>query len=153
MHGHHVQTIEQVVAKPAGLHFRAQVAVGGSQHAHVDLERARAAHALVLAGFDGAQQLGLRFRAQVGHFIQEERTAIGQLELAAPRLVRTGERALLVAEHLRLDQLARDGRAVDAHERADRARATAACSAAGHQLLARTALAGDQHARIGAARR
>ena len=73
---------------------------------------------------------------------------VRQLEPAQPALGGAGERAALVAEHLRFDQVARDGGAVDGHERAagpparrvDRRR---------RQLLAGAALAGDEHARLG----
>ena len=59
-----------------------------------------------------------------------------------------GEAALDVAEQLAFDQLLGDGRAVDLHERRGRARA-GGVNGVRHQLLARPALAVDQHAPVG----
>jgi hypothetical protein len=114
--GDHVQAEEQVLAEPAGRDLGAQVLVGGGQDAHVHRDRLAAADALDLARLQRAQQLGLRLRPQVADLVQEERAPAGQLEAAAPPLRRAGEGAPLVAEQLRLHQVARDGRAVEPHE-------------------------------------
>ena len=47
---------------------------------------------------------------QIADFVEEDGAAVGELELAAAQRRRTGERALLVAEQLALDQLGRDAR-------------------------------------------
>src|SRR6478752_1570415 len=57
------------------------------------------------------------FRPQIPHFVEEQRAGVCELEPPDPAVRRTGERALLVAEHLALDEIARDRRAVDPHER------------------------------------
>ena len=44
-----------------------------------------AAHAVKLAFLQHAQQLGLRGAVQVADLVQENRAAVGQLELAAAR--------------------------------------------------------------------
>ena len=49
--------------------------------------------------------------------VEQHRAAVGELELADPRRLRAGERALLVAEQLALEQLGRQRRAVDLDER------------------------------------
>ena len=69
-------------------------------------------------------------------------------ELEAPRLAGdgAGERAALVAEKLALDELLRDRRAVDLDERLVLA-ARVLVERAGHELLARAALARDEHRR------
>ena len=84
---------------------RAQIAVGRGDPAHVDLERARAADALEAALLEHAQQLGLQLGLELADLVEEERAAVGQLEPAALALGRAGERALLVAEQLALEQL------------------------------------------------
>ena len=105
----------------------------------------RAADALDLALLQHAQHLGLRVapcrRSRRGTACR--RAACSNL----PRrcCVRAGERALLVAEQLALDQLARDRRAVELHERPVCALASARGWRA-RQLLAGAALAGDEHA-------
>ena len=60
---------------------------------------------------------------------------------------RAGERAALVAEHLALDEVARDRRAVHPHEGAV-APAAARVDRRGHELFAGARLARDHHARI-----
>jgi hypothetical protein len=105
---------------------------------------ARAADALDLAGLDRAQELGLRLEREVADLVEEERAGVGELELALLRLHRAGERALLVAEELALDQVLRDRGAVELDERTLRA-AAAEVDRARDQVLARSVLAGDQH--------
>ena len=73
----------------------------------------------------------------------------GQLELAALLGHRAGERALLVAEQLGLDQLLGDRRAVHLDERGARARLLCSVDLARDQLLAGAVLAGDQHPAVG----
>ena len=63
--------------------------------------------------------------------------------------VRAGEGALLVAEQLALDQGRRDRAAVHHHKRPLAARAELV-ERVGQQLLARAALAGDEHGGVGA---
>src|SRR5207247_11252606 len=94
-----------------------EVLVGGREDAHVDLERAVAADPLELALLQDAQDLGLRLRPHVADLVEEERPAVGDLELALARRDRPREGALLVTEELALDQLARERRAVHLDER------------------------------------
>src|SRR5688500_1803749 len=88
---HDVQAIEKIIAEAPCLYLLSQVSIGRGNDTDIDPPRAIAAYALVLTRLDGAQQLGLRVRAQVRDFIEEQRASVGQLELAAPRLVCTTE--------------------------------------------------------------
>ena len=97
--------------------------------------------ALDLALLQHAQHLGLRLGAHVADFVEEDRAAVGLLELADLLLGRAGERALFVAEQLRLDQLLGNRRAVDLDEALAAAQAVA-MDRARHELLADAALAG-----------
>ena len=85
---------------------------------------------------------------QVADLVEEERAAMRQLEAA--RLARggAGERALLVAEQLRLEQRLGNRRAVDRDERSVGARAQRV-QRAREQLLAGAALAFEEHGRVG----
>ena len=65
-----------------------------------------------------AQHLGLRLEAHVADLVEEQRAAVGQLELAAAIGDRAGERALHVPEQLALDQLLGNRGAVHLDERA-----------------------------------
>src|SRR5262249_62040230 len=89
----------------------------------------------------------LRLERHVTALLEEERPAVGGLELPFPGGHGAGERAALVAEELALDQLAGDGRAVHLDERlaatwavvVDRVR---------HQLLSRPARAAAEHRQL-----
>src|SRR5213079_1385492 len=74
--------------------------------------------------------------------------AVRLLELPEVARRRAGERALLVAEQLRFDQLRGDRRAVDADERPLAPRA-ALVDRARDELLARAGLAKAAHTRLG----
>ncbi len=144
---HHAEAEEKVVAKFSLAHHLLEVPVRGRDEPHVHLDRRIPAHALerpLLA--QHAEQLHLRGRVDLADFIEENGAAIRLLEAPDAPLARAGERAFLVAEKLALEQLRRQRRAVDRDEfllrpsaqRVDRLR---------HELLARAALALDQHGR------
>ena len=98
-----------------------QVLVRRRDHPHVDLDARRAADRLDRLLLQHAQHLGLRLQAHVADLVEEDRAAVGDLELAAAIGDRAGERAAHVAEQLALDQLLRNRRAVDLDERRRRA--------------------------------
>ena len=84
---------------------------------HVRRDRLRAAEPLELALLQHAQQLDLRREVELADLVEKERAAFGQLEPPLLRRVGAGERALLVAEQLRLDQVLRQRRAAHLDER------------------------------------
>ena len=67
--------------------------------------------------FEHAQELGLAAAAEVADFVEEQRTAAGQLELAGPRLVGVGEGALLVTKEFAFQERLGNRGAVDRDER------------------------------------
>ena len=83
------------------------------------------------------------------HFIQEQRARVGLLEPARVVGVGARKRAFAMAEQLAFHQVPRNRRAVDRQHRPVRALAVA-MDRAGHQFLARPALAPNQHAAAGA---
>ena len=93
-----------------------EILVRRRDDADVHLDRPRRPEPLDLPFLQHAQDLGLRLRAHVADFVEEDRAAVGLLELADLLLGRAGERALLVAEQLRLDQLLGNRGAVHLHE-------------------------------------
>ena len=102
----------------------------------------------MIALLQRAQQLGLQAHVHFGDFVEQQRAAVGLLELADAARHRAGEGALLVAEQLRFQQRLGNGRAVDGDERLARAR-RALVDVAGDHLLAGAALAGDQDGGVG----
>ena len=113
----HGQPVVQVFAKlPLGDGFL-QVFVGGRKDPHVDRNVLVAAHPCDFVLLERPQHLGLRTCAHVPHLVQEQRPSIGLLKFALSHGHGASERTLFVAKQLALDQLRRDGRAIDFHER------------------------------------
>ena len=94
------------------------------------------------------RSLACRSTSSLADLVQEERSAVGDLEAAGPGGDRAREGALLVAEELRLDQRRWDGGAVDPDERAGAAGA-ALVDRAGEELLPRTGFTEEQDCRVG----
>src|SRR5690606_23368371 len=92
------------------------------------------------------QELHLGRERQLADLVEEERALVRLLE--EPSLVgdRVGERAAPVAEELALEERLGDRAAVHGHE-APLLAGAAYVERAGHELLARAALALDQHRR------
>jgi hypothetical protein len=110
------QAIPQVFAKPPVGNHRFQVLVRGTDDARVHRDRTATADPLDRAFLQEAQQLDLELQRNVAHFIQEQRAAVGLLDLALGGLHRAGESALFVAEQLAFQQVFRDRGAVDRHK-------------------------------------
>ena len=115
--GDHVQAVEEVLAEAARRDLRLQVAVGGGDDPHVDLDGLLAADALELLLLQHAQQLELQAGRHVADLVEEQGAAVGQLEPAELALDGAGEGALLVAEQLGLEQRLGQRAAVDLDER------------------------------------
>src|SRR6185436_11579341 len=143
------EPVVEILAEPAAVDLHAEIAVGGGDHAEVDLERLGAADAPHLLALEHAQELGLHRERQLADLVEEHRAAVRALERAGVRVGGAGERAALVAEQLALDQVRRDRAAVEHDERALLARRVVV-QRLGDQLLARAGLAGDQHRGVGA---
>ena len=125
-----------------------EILVGGADDAHVDLDRAMPADPLDHLILQEAQQLDLHRQRQVADFVEEQRAAIGALDLADGLLHRAGEGALLMAEQLAFQQGLGDRRAIDRDEGLLGARAQAVDRLRQH-LLAGAAFAKQQHGDIG----
>ena len=99
------EAVEQVLAKVAALDGFAQVAVGGGDDPDVRLQEARPAEPLELALLQHPQELRLRGQAHLADLVEEQHAARRELHLTGLGLLRARERAALVAEQLRLEQL------------------------------------------------
>ena len=117
-----------------------EIFVGRGEDADVHLDGFRAAQAHEFAFLNHAQQLGLRFRADGGDFVEENRALIGDFEEALFRGDGAGERALHVAEKLRFEQIHRNRAGVDGDESLVRARGCG-MNRLGDQFLAGAAFA------------
>ena len=143
----HLQPIEQVLAEVAAFHGFAQVAVGRGDHANVRFQRPGGAEPLELAFLQHAQELRLCRQAHLGDFVEKQHAAGGQLDLTGLGLLGAGERAALVAEELRLEQLLGERRAVQGDERAAASRGCA-MDESGDDFLAGAGLTGHEHGRV-----
>src|SRR5262249_50676049 len=140
----YVQPIEQILAEAAHFYIGNEVAVGGGDDPHVNLHRLARANRLDLVVLDRAQQLHLRGGRKLANLVEEQRAAGRFHELAGVPVGCAGEGALLVAEQHRLDEIVRDGAAIDRHEWLGAPLAGAMDGARG-QLLADTRLACDEY--------
>ena len=138
------QPVQEVLAELAGGDELVQVAIGGGDDAHVDPRlRVVGADRLDLAVLEKPQQQRLHAQAHLADFVEKQRAAMRELELAALVAVGAGEAALDVAEELRLEERFGDAGAVHRDERRLPA-ARMAMDIARDHVLAHAALAGDQ---------
>ena len=98
-----------------------QIAIRRGDDADVDANVRRAADPLEALLLEEPQQLGLQPRRHLADLVEEDRSAVGHLEQSFLLHARVRERAALVAEQLALEQLLRESRARDVHERLRRA--------------------------------
>src|ERR1700690_4127567 len=108
------------------------------------LAGAGSADAADLVAVERAKELWLRFEGEVADLVEKERAPFRLGECPHASRVGARERASLVTEELRLDQLARQGGHVDRDERPRAARAFE-MDRAGYELFAGPALAGDEN--------
>jgi hypothetical protein len=149
---HDVRSVVEVLAESLGRHRALEVGIGGGDDPHVQTDPPGAAHALDLPLLKHAQELGLQFPLEGADLVEEQGSGLRELEPPELFLKRAGEGAALVTEQLRLDQGFRDGGRVDGHEGLLPA-GPQAVNGTGDQLLARAALARDEHRRVGARHR
>src|SRR5204863_6619313 len=143
-----VETVVEVLTESALADQRLEVAVGRRDDAHVHPDRVLAPNALERLLLERPEDFRLRLETHVADLVEEERAAVREFELAAAAGQRPGERALLVAEELGLDQLLRDRGAVDLDERPLAPRRPRV-DGARDQLLAAAVRAADEHAARG----
>ena len=105
------------------------------------------AHRPHLALLQHAQELDLQRERHVTDLVEQQCAAVGRLEQAAVIANGAGERALGVAKELRLEQRLGDRTAVHRVELTLRPGARTV-DGLREELLAGTALAGDEHARV-----
>ena len=139
-----VEVLPEAAARDLGL----EVLVGRRDDPDVDLDPVPAADPLDLPLLEEPEELDLEREAHLADLVEEERAAVGDLELPLPLDVGARVGALLVPEQLRLQQRLGDRPAVDRHERAV-APAALRVERAGEQFLAGSALALDEDRGVG----
>ena len=147
-HGEDIQAIVQILAELAFLDELDHVAVRRRDQAEVDLDALLRADGIDLAFLKRTQQLDLRIERELADLVEEERAAVGLLELTDALVDGAGERALLMAEENALDEVLGDRAAVDGDERPAGALALA-LDGARDQFLADAGFAFDQDGDVG----
>jgi hypothetical protein len=100
---------------------RARISVGRGDHAHVDAQELVGADALDFAFLERAQELRLHRERELTDLVEEERAAVGDLELPGAIAARAGVGAAQMTEELALDDRFGQRRAVHVDERRLRA--------------------------------
>jgi hypothetical protein len=147
-HAHHMQSVEEIRAEGATVDFAAKVAIGRGDHPHVDGHLLHAAHRDDDALLENTQQLGLNLERQLAHFVEKDSSVVTGLERTHPAADGSGERASDVAEQVRLDEVGRDGRAVDHHKR-PLLTAAVLVNGVGQRRFSSAGFAFDEHAAVG----
>ena len=146
--GDDVEAVEEVLAEIAALDLLFEILVGGGDDADVHRMDSWAPTGSKRCSSRDAQDFGLGPEAHVADFVEEERAAVGLLELADLALMGAGEAAFAVAEEFALDQVFGDGGAVDFDEGLGGAGAHG-MDGVRDEFLAGAAFAVDEHAAVG----
>src|ERR687895_630527 len=141
------QAVVKIAPEGALFDHAPEVTMGGREHAHVDPPRFALAETADLSLLQHAQQQALGRRRKIADLVEKYGSAVRRLEHALAVAVRAGESAARVAEEVGEEQGLREGGAVDGEEGPLRPRA-GAMELSGRELLARTALAQDQHRQL-----
>ena len=85
------QSIEQVLSKTTAAHLVDQVAIGRSDHSHVDALSSLIADPLKCSLLQNAEQFPLHRQRDFPHLVQEQRAPVSQLKSAHPIVRRSRE--------------------------------------------------------------
>src|SRR6185503_18741342 len=113
---HHVQAVVEILAELTPRDRLREVLVRRRDDADVDADRLVAADPLELALLQDAQDLHLEERRDLADLVEEDRSAVAELELAHLHADRARKSALFVPEELALEQLRRKRAAIDRDE-------------------------------------
>src|SRR6266576_7058950 len=142
---HHAQAVVEVWPHGASLYGSFGITVRGRNEpdVHYGIRRfaADAPHHAVL---DDAEQLRLNRLGHLHQLVEEQRPAVGRLEQTGLVAHGAGEGALAVPEHLGFEECFRERGAVDRDE-GPAGTPAVLVNELGDELLARAALAGDEH--------
>src|SRR6266702_7061335 len=107
-----VEPVEEIGAKSAFFDKLVQILVGGGDAAEIHVNWMGAADTGDFVFLEDAQQVALRFQADVADFVEKYRAAVGDFEAALFTVLRAGEGALFVAEEFAFKQSFRERAAV-----------------------------------------
>src|SRR5205823_9363659 len=117
-----VEPIEEILAEASGVDFGEEIAIGRGDDPNVGALGV-SANRLVLAFLQHPEQFHLHARRELADLVEKKCSARRLREATILLRDRSGERTLLVAEELALEDRLGDRRAVDGDERSFRTRA------------------------------
>src|SRR5690606_7499478 len=121
MHLHHRDSVVEVFAKGTVVDAFSEGTIRRSNNAHINLAALIAADAAHFAAFKHTQEARLERGRKLPNFVQEKRASMSFLEETASIGHRPRKRAPRVAKELALNQILRNGAAINHHERPLRA--------------------------------
>src|SRR3954468_15614540 len=110
------EAVIEILAEAAVGGHRVEVLMGCANDAGVDRDWLAPTNPLDHPLLEEAEELDLEGKRDVADFVEEQRPALGELDLAHVRLDRARERTALIAEQLCFEQALGDGGAVDRDE-------------------------------------
>src|SRR5688572_1423830 len=91
----HFEPVVEILSKASFRDLLLDVPIRSSDDAHVDMARGGRAHGAHLALLKHSEKLCLKAERHFGHFVEEQRPAVGELEEALSILGGAGERSPL----------------------------------------------------------
>ena len=113
----HIKTVVKVFPKATLCNLFNQVSVCRGNHADIQINDFIATQPLKLALLQDTQQLRLQCQGHLGHFVEQDRSAIGLLEFSSPSLMCAGVGALLITKQHRFEHVFGDSGTVHSDER------------------------------------
>ena len=144
---HDIEAVEQIFAEHLGQDFGFEVLVRGRDDADIGADRVIPAHPRESSVLQHAKEFALQGERHFADLVEEQRSAVRLLEASDALGTRAGEGSFFVTEQLALQQVLRNGRAIDGEEWPVVARAVL-MDGASDEFLSRSALAGDHDRRI-----
>src|SRR5580658_5122434 len=95
---HHIQPVQEILAKLALSNQGVQIAMRGCNHSHVNRNRPAAANAFDFTFLQNSQECNLDFRRKVADFIEKDRAATGRFEPSHSSLRGTSKSAFFVTK-------------------------------------------------------
>src|SRR5436309_3486012 len=94
----HVNAIVKIVTETTVRHHRPQIAIGGRDHAHVNIHLMRPTNAAYLSFLKRAQELGLNANVELCDLIEKQRSSIRNLKQTFLLRMSASERSLFVTK-------------------------------------------------------
>src|ERR1700722_19708949 len=94
----YIETVQEILAKVAGLDAQLEILMSRGDDANVDLHRGLSADTVELAFGQHTQQACLQRRRHIADFVEEQRAAIRLFESSPTQCIGTGEGAFFVSE-------------------------------------------------------